>query len=57
MSCDKGNLFHHEGGKALEQVAQRGCDIFHLGNIQSLTGSQSPEQPALVDPALNTGLD
>lgn len=38
MSYNKGNLLHREGGKALEQVAQSGCEIFHLGNIQSLTG-------------------
>lgn len=56
MSYSKGNLFHHEGGKALEQVAQRGCEILHLGIIQSLTG-HGPEQPALADPASNMGLD
>lgn len=37
-SYNKGDLLHREGGKALEQVAQSGCEIFHLGNIQSLTG-------------------
>lgn len=56
MSYNKGNLFHHEGGKALEQVAQKSCEIVHLRNIQSLTG-HGPEQPAPADPALNMGLD
>ncbi|KAJ7402511.1 hypothetical protein BTVI_85789 [Pitangus sulphuratus] len=35
MSCNKGNFFHHEGGKALELVALGGCEIFYLGNIHS----------------------
>lgn len=56
MSCNEGKHFHHEGGKTLERVAQRGCEVFHLGNTHSLTG-HGPEQPALVDSALNMGLD
>ncbi|KAK4831197.1 hypothetical protein QYF61_015929 [Mycteria americana] len=50
------NIFHHEGGQALAQVAQRGCGISILGDIQSPAG-HGPEQPAVADPALDRGLD
>lgn len=35
VSCSKGNVFHHEGGKVLEWVAQRRCRMFNLENILS----------------------
>lgn len=39
----KKKLFYHEGGQTLAQVAQRGCGITILGDIQNSTG-QGPEQ-------------
>jgi len=44
-------LRHFEGDIALEQVAQKGCEISFSGDIQDQPG-QVPVQPALGDPAL-----
>ncbi|KAK4832344.1 hypothetical protein QYF61_021873 [Mycteria americana] len=49
-------LFYHEGGETLQKVAQRGCGVSILEDIQNWT-KHSPEQPALADPALSKGLD
>ncbi|KAK4823748.1 hypothetical protein QYF61_006017, partial [Mycteria americana] len=38
--------FHHEGDRALAQVALRGCGVSHLGDIQKPSG-HSPGQPPL----------
>ena len=42
-------LFHCKGDQALAQVAERGCGISTLGDIQKLSG-HSAGQPALDDP-------
>ena len=42
-------FFYCEGGQALEQVAQRGCGVSILGEVQKLTG-RSPGQMALGAP-------
>lgn len=42
-----GKNFHREGGQALEEVAQRGCGIFHLEHLQNSAG-QEPQQPDLT---------
>jgi len=39
----KKKLFYQKGGQTLGQVAQRGCDITILGDIQNATG-QGPER-------------
>lgn len=39
-----------------EEVAQGGCGVSDLGDIQNLTG-HSPEKPAFSDAALHRGLD
>ena len=49
-------LLHSEGDGALEQVAQRGCEVSFSGDIQNLPG-QDPVQPAVCDPASAGGLD
>jgi len=49
-------LLHSEGDGALEQVAQRGCEVFFSGDIQNLPGRGSV-QPALDVLALVGGLD
>lgn len=45
-------FFHLEGNDTQEQVAQTGCGVFILGDIQNWS-VQGPEQPALVGPALS----
>jgi len=49
------NILYCEGDQALAHVAQRGCGVSLLGDIQNLPG-HSPEQPALGYPALNRRL-
>jgi len=49
-------LLHSEGDGALEQAAQRGCEVSFSGDIQDPPG-QVPVQPAVGDPALAGGLD
>ena len=50
-------MFYNEGGKTLEQVAQRDGRCPISGNIQSQVGPSS-EQPGLVEdiPALCSGV-
>ena len=52
----KKTLFYCDGDQTLEQITQRGCGVFILGDIQNPAG-HSPEQPALADPVLSRGLD
>lgn len=42
-------------GQTLKQIAQRGCGVFMLRDIQNPDG-HNPEQPAPADPALSRGL-
>ena len=42
-----GKNFHREGGRALEEVIQRGCGIFHLEHFQH-SAEQGPQQPDLT---------
>jgi len=44
----KEDIFYHEGGETLEQVAQRGSKCPIPGNIQGQVGRR-PEQTALVE--------
>lgn len=45
--------FHYfEGDQTLEKAAHRDCGVSILGHIQNPAG-HSPEQPAVVDPALS----
>ena len=48
-------LFYCEGDRTLEQIAQRDCEVSLRGDTQNPT-RHSPEQPALVDPALSNGV-
>jgi len=52
------DVFHAEGGAALEQVAQRGCGCPLPGGIQSQAGCGSG-QPGVVfgDPAHSRGVE
>ena len=43
-------LSYCEDDRAVTQVAQRGCVVFILGDIQTLTG-HGPGQPAVGGPA------
>lgn len=44
-----------EGGQTLEQVAERGCGVSDLADIQNMSGH---EQPYLADPTQSgAGLD
>jgi len=43
-------FFHHEEGQILAQVAQRGCGVSILGDVQNLAGL-GPGQPAVGAPA------
>lgn len=43
-------LVYCAGDHALEQIAQRGCEVSLSGNIQELSG-QNPVQCALGNPA------
>ena len=45
-----GALLYCEGGRALAQVAQRGCGVSFSGDIQNPPGCR-PVQRALGDPA------
>jgi len=45
---DKEEIFYHEGGETLEQVAQRGGRCPIPGNVQGQIGGGS-EQPGLVE--------
>lgn len=45
-------FFYCKSCSALEKVAQRGCWVSILGDIQNLTG-HDPEQPELIDCALS----
>jgi len=49
-------LFHSEGDRALDRVAQRGCGVSFSGDIQEQPGL-GPVQPAVGDPASAGGLD
>jgi len=42
-------LFYCEGHRALAQVAQRGCGVSHLGDVQKPSG-HGPGQSALDGP-------
>lgn len=44
------DFFHDEVGQALQQVAQRGCDVSVLGGVQD-SSRAGPVQPALTGPA------
>jgi len=50
------NFFYFGGDGALEQAAQRGCELSFSGDIQDPPG-RGPVQPAVGDPALAGGLD
>lgn len=58
LKCGKFHLnigekaFYCEGGQTLQQVVQGGCEVSILGGIHIPNGC-GPEQPALVDTALN----
>jgi len=41
-------ILHHEGGEALEQIAQRSCGCLLPGSVQGQAGWTS-EQPDLVE--------
>jgi len=49
-------LRYFEGGRSLEQVAQRCYGVSFSGDIQNTPG-RGPVQPALGDPVLAAGLD
>jgi len=46
--ADKEEIFYHEGGETVEQIAQRGCGGPIPGDIQDQVGRGS-EQPGLVE--------
>ena len=53
----QGDIFHSEGGDALEQVAQRGCGCPISGCIQGQAGCGSGQRGLVVDnPAHSRGV-
>jgi len=49
------SFFYCKHDQTLAQVAQRGCGVSILEDIQNLTG-RGPEQRAVGDPALSRGM-
>lgn len=49
---DEKKYFYYVSGQTLEQIAEKGCEVLILGDIQKPTG-HGPQQTALADPVLS----